>query len=88
MKVIGQVLCNYCDSPRILLGEVDGEPLTISTALRDVVERGAGFYKLSCGHLWMGLGGLLSSQEWIALNDGTILRNGHIPLVELGKGRL
>jgi hypothetical protein len=85
--ILGQVLCRYCNEPHIKVGEVDGEPVTIPTALRDIVGREPGFYTLRCGHRYLGLAGLLSAQEWVRLDDGTILGDGHMPCTAL-KGKL
>jgi hypothetical protein len=85
-KTLGELLCPHCQGERIELGVVDGDPVTIPSALRRVTGRDGGLWVLECGHKVLTLG-FSSAQEWLEL-DGKILRHGHLPLTELRKGRL
>ena len=88
IEVLGEVLCQICDVPRVQVGVVDGVPVLVPTALREIVSKEVGYFLLSCGHRYIGIGGLFSAQEWVAREDGTILDGAHLALVELGKGKL
>jgi hypothetical protein len=54
------------------------ETITMSIVLRDVVGRENGLYKLSCSHVRAGLP-LISAQEYLTLENGTVLRGDGLP---------
>ena len=80
--VTGEILCEYCPGERIELGRTEnGEVVTMPTALRRIVGHGANnTLRLECGHCVYKLPPLLSAQEHVEFEDGSVLQNGHLPV--------